>query len=165
MNVTAVSMRVVDRERVKAFASITIDDEFVVHDLRIVQGEKGLFVAMPSRRLPNGEFRDVAHPIKSEIREMVQTAVLEEYERQKEAGPAVAEPSEEAPPASEEAPPASEEAAPEEAAPEEAAPEEQVLAEEAPAEETPVSEEPEEAAEEKAREEIPEDPGEEESKK
>lgn len=158
MNVTAVSMRVVDRERVKAFASITIDDEFVVHDLRIVQGEKGLFVAMPSRRLPNGEFRDVAHPIKSEIREMVQTAVLEEYERQKEAGPAVAEPSEEAPPASEEA-------APEEAAPEEAAPEEQVLAEEAPAEETPVSEEPEEAAEEKAREEIPEDPGEEESKK
>lgn len=165
MNVTAVSMRVVDRERVKAFASITIDDEFVVHDLRIVQGEKGLFVAMPSRRLPNGEFRDVAHPIKSEIREMVQTAVLEEYERQKEAGPAVAEPSEEAPPASEEAPPASEEAVPEEAAPEEAAPEEQVLAEEAPAEETPVSEEPEEAAEEKAREEIPEDPGEEESKK
>lgn len=146
-------MRVVDRERVKAFASITIDDEFVVHDLRIVQGEKGLFVAMPSRRLPNGEFRDVAHPIKSEIREMVQTAVLEEYERQKEAGPAVAEPSEEAPPASEEAVPG------------EAAPEEQVLAEEAPAEETPVSEEPEEAAEEKAREEIPEDPGEEESKK
>lgn len=158
MNVTAVSMRVVDRERVKAFASITIDDEFVVHDLRIVQGEKGLFVAMPSRRLPNGEFRDVAHPIKSEIREMVQTAVLEEYERQKEAGPAVAEPSEEAPPASEEA-------APEEAAPEEAAPEEQVPAEEAPPEEAPVGEEPEEAAEEKAREEISEDPGEEKPKK
>jgi len=153
MKVTAVSMRVVDRERVKAFASITIDDEFVVHDLRIVQGEKGLFVAMPSRRLPNGEFRDVAHPIKSEVRETIQKAVLEEYERQKEAGPAVAEPSEEAPPA------------PEEVAPEAAAPEEQVLTEAASSEEALVDEEPEEAAEEKAREEVPEDPGEEKSKK
>jgi stage V sporulation protein G len=141
MKVTAVSMRVVDRERVKAFASITIDDEFVVHDLRIVQGEKGLFVAMPSRRLPNGEFRDVAHPIKSEVREMIQKAVLEEYERQKEAGPSVAEPTEEAPPSEEEVPGGEE-----------------------PSEEAPVGEEPEEVAEEKAREEITEDPGEKESR-
>jgi stage V sporulation protein G len=91
MMVTAVSMRVVEREKVKAFASITLDDEFVVHDLRIIEGQKGLFVAMPSRKLPNGEFRDVAHPIKPEVREMIQTAVLEEYERRKEEGPDVPE--------------------------------------------------------------------------
>jgi stage V sporulation protein G len=91
MMVTAVSMRVVEREKVKAFASITLDDEFVVHDLRIIEGQKGLFVAMPSRKLPNGEFRDVAHPIKPEVREMIQVAVLEEYERRKEEGPEVPE--------------------------------------------------------------------------
>lgn len=82
-------MRVVEREKVKAFASITLDDEFVIHDLRIIEGQKGLFVAMPSRKLPNGEFRDVAHPIKPEVREMIQTAVLEEFERRKEEGPEV----------------------------------------------------------------------------
>ena len=91
MMVTAVSMRVVEREKVKAFASITLDDEFVVHDLRIIEGQKGLFVAMPSRKLPNGEFRDVAHPIKPEVREMIQVAVLEEYERRKEEGAEVPE--------------------------------------------------------------------------
>lgn len=96
MMVTAVSMRVVEREKVKAFASITLDDEFVVHDLRIIEGQKGLFVAMPSRKLPNGEFRDVAHPIKPEVREMIQTAVLEEFERRKEEGPEVPETIEEA---------------------------------------------------------------------
>ncbi len=83
MKITAVSMRVVDREKVKAFASITVDEEFVVHDLRIIDGQKGFFVAMPSRKLPNGEFRDVAHPIKPEVREMIQTAVLDEYEQKK----------------------------------------------------------------------------------
>lgn len=87
MMVTAVSMRVVEREKVKAFASITLDDEFVVHDLRIIEGQKGLFVAMPSRKLPNGEFRDVAHPIKPEVREKIQDAVLEEFDRRKEEGP------------------------------------------------------------------------------
>jgi stage V sporulation protein G len=86
MRVTAVSMRVVEREKVKAFASITMDDEFVVHDLRIIEGQKGLFVAMPSRKLPNGEFRDVAHPIKPEVRDMIQQAVLEEFDRRKEEG-------------------------------------------------------------------------------
>ena len=96
MMVTAVSMRVVEREKVKAFASITLDDEFVIHDLRIIEGQKGLFVAMPSRKLPNGEFRDVAHPIKPEVREMIQTAVLEEFERRKEEGPEVPETIEEA---------------------------------------------------------------------
>ncbi len=86
MKITAVSMRVVDQEKVRAFASITIDDEFVVHDLRVIDGQKGLFVAMPSRKLPNGEFRDIAHPIKPEVREMMQTAVIDEYDRRLEQG-------------------------------------------------------------------------------
>jgi len=79
MNITKVSIRQVDMNKVKAIASITIDDDFVVHDLRIVEGERGLFVAMPSRKLPSGNFRDVAHPINTETREMVQDVVLKEY--------------------------------------------------------------------------------------
>ncbi len=82
MQITKVSVRQVEMNKVKAIASITIDDEFVVHDLRVVEGERGLFVAMPSRKLPSGEFRDIAHPINSETRERIQTAVLEEYKRQ-----------------------------------------------------------------------------------
>jgi len=81
MEITKVSIRHVDMNKVKAVASITIDDEFVVHDLRIVEGEKGLFVAMPSRKLPNGEYRDVAHPINTATRERLQDAVIEEYQR------------------------------------------------------------------------------------
>ncbi|MCL5291725.1 MAG: septation regulator SpoVG [Actinobacteria bacterium] len=82
MDITKVSIRQVEMNKVKAIASITIDDEFVVHDLRIVEGERGLFVAMPSRKLPNGEFRDIAHPINSETRERIQVAVLAEYKQQ-----------------------------------------------------------------------------------
>lgn len=81
MNITKVSVRQVDMNKVKAIASITIDDDFVVHDLRVVEGERGLFVAMPSRKLPSGNFRDVAHPINSQTREMIQNVVLEEYKR------------------------------------------------------------------------------------
>lgn len=66
----------------KAIVSITIDDEFVIHDVRVVDGNNGLFVAMPSRKTPEGEFRDIAHPINSETREKLQEAVLEAYERQ-----------------------------------------------------------------------------------
>lgn len=65
--------------KVCAVASVTIDDDFVVHDLRVVDGDKGLFVAMPSRKLPNGEYRDVAHPINTQTREMLQEAVLAEF--------------------------------------------------------------------------------------
>lgn len=65
----------------KAVVSITIDDEFVVHDIKVIEGEKGLFIAMPSRRTADGEYRDIAHPINSETRERVQKIVLEEYER------------------------------------------------------------------------------------
>jgi stage V sporulation protein G len=66
--------------KVRAIASITIDDQFVVHDLRVVEGDRGLFVAMPSRKLPSGNFKDIAHPINSETREMIQSAVLAEYQ-------------------------------------------------------------------------------------
>ena len=67
--------------RVKGIASITIDDSFVVHDIKILESEKGLFVAMPSRRLPSGEFKDIAHPINAETRELIQKAILSEYEK------------------------------------------------------------------------------------
>ena len=67
--------------RVKGIASITIDDSFVVHDIKILESEKGLFVAMPSRRLPSGEFKDIAHPINAEARELMQKAILSEYEK------------------------------------------------------------------------------------
>lgn len=79
MQITKVSIRPVEMNKVKAIASITIDEEFVIHDLRVVEGDRGLFVAMPSRKLPSGEFRDIAHPINSETRERIQEAVLAEY--------------------------------------------------------------------------------------
>jgi stage V sporulation protein G len=82
MDITKVNIRQVEMNKVKAIASITIDDEFVVHDLRVVEGEKGLFVAMPSRKLPSGDFRDVAHPINSDTREKIQSAVIAEYKEQ-----------------------------------------------------------------------------------
>lgn len=71
----------------KAIASITIDNEFVVHDIRVIDGNNGMFVAMPSKRTPDGEFRDIAHPISSETRAKIQDAVLSEYEKQEEAEP------------------------------------------------------------------------------
>lgn len=83
MNITDVRIRKINTEgRMKAIVSITLDDEFVIHDVRIVDGNNGLFVAMPSRKTPEGEFRDIAHPINSETRERLQSAVLEAYERQ-----------------------------------------------------------------------------------
>ncbi len=81
MQVTDVRLRRVNTEgRMRAIASITIDHEFVVHDIRVIDGNNGLFVAMPSKRTPDGEFRDIAHPISSQTREKIQTAVLAEYE-------------------------------------------------------------------------------------
>jgi len=80
MDVTKVTLRPVAMNKVCAIASIVIDDEFVVHDLRVVNGEKGVFVAMPSRKLPSGEFRDICHPINSDTRQMIQERVLAEFE-------------------------------------------------------------------------------------
>ena len=81
MRITKVAVRPVDMNKVKALASITIDDEFVVHDLRVVQSDRGFFVAMPSRKLPNGTHRDIAHPINTSARECIQVAVLAEFEQ------------------------------------------------------------------------------------
>lgn len=80
MEVTDVRLRKVDTEgRMRAIASITLDNEFVVHDIRVIEGNEGLFVAMPSKRTPEGEFRDVAHPINTSARLKVQEAVLAAY--------------------------------------------------------------------------------------
>lgn len=80
ITVTDVKITKVETDtRVKGIASITIDDSFVIHDIKMLESERGLFVAMPSRRTPNGEFRDIAHPINKEAREIIQNAILNEY--------------------------------------------------------------------------------------
>ena len=82
MEVTDVRLRRVNTEgRMRAIASITLDGEFVVHDIRVIDGNNGLFVAMPSKRTPDGEFRDIAHPINSNTRGKIQDAVLAECHR------------------------------------------------------------------------------------
>jgi stage V sporulation protein G len=68
--------------KMKAVVSITIDEEFVIHDIKVIEGEKGLFIAMPSRKSADGEYRDIAHPIKSETRTMLQDLILEEYQKE-----------------------------------------------------------------------------------
>ena len=81
MQITDVRVRKVSKEgKLKAVVSITIDDEFVVHDIKVIEGEKGLFIAMPSRKASDGEYRDIAHPINSETRERIQKIILEQYE-------------------------------------------------------------------------------------
>ena len=79
MDVTKVTLRPVSMNKVCAIASIVIDDAFVVHDLRVVNGDKGLFVAMPSRKLPSGDFRDICHPINTDTRTRIQQAVLDQF--------------------------------------------------------------------------------------
>ena len=83
MNITDVRIRLVSKadSKLKAFASFTIDGAFVVHDIKIIEGSNGNFIAMPSRQTPDGEYKDIAHPISSEVREVIQTAVLKEYEK------------------------------------------------------------------------------------
>lgn len=82
MNITDVRVRRVAKEgKMKAVVSITIDEEFVVHDIKVVEGEKGLFIAMPSRKATDGEYRDIAHPINSATREKIQNIILEKYEQ------------------------------------------------------------------------------------
>jgi stage V sporulation protein G len=67
--------------KMKAIVSVTLDDEFVVHDIKVIEGEKGLFIAMPSRKTADGEYRDIAHPINSETRQQMQDVILQEYEK------------------------------------------------------------------------------------
>ena len=81
MNITDVRVRKVAKEgKMKAVVSITIDDEFVVHDIKVIEGEKGLFIAMPSRKATDGESRDIAHPINSTTRTEIQNIILTKYE-------------------------------------------------------------------------------------
>lgn len=82
MQVTDVRVRRITKEgKMKAIVSITIDDEFVVHDIKVIEGEKGLFIAMPSKKATDGEYRDIAHPINSGTRETIQQIILESYEK------------------------------------------------------------------------------------
>jgi Uncharacterized protein, involved in the regulation of septum location len=88
MNITDVRVRKVTKEgKMKAVVSITIDEEFVVHDIKVIEGEKGLFIAMPSRKSADGEYRDIAHPINSGTREGIQNIILEQYKMAMEEEP------------------------------------------------------------------------------
>lgn len=81
MQITDVRIRKVEKEgKMKAVVSITIDEEFVVHDIKVIDGEKGLFIAMPSRKAADGEYRDIAHLINSDTRNKIQQIILEKYE-------------------------------------------------------------------------------------
>lgn len=81
MQITDVRIRKVEKEgKMKAVVSITIDEEFVVHEIKIIEGEKGLFIAMPSRKAADGEYRDIAHPINSNTRDRIQKLILEKYQ-------------------------------------------------------------------------------------
>jgi stage V sporulation protein G len=82
MNITDVRVRKVEKEgKMKAVVSITIDDEFVVHDIKVIDGESGVFIAMPSRKSADGQYRDIAHPINSETRNALQELILAKYEQ------------------------------------------------------------------------------------
>jgi stage V sporulation protein G len=82
MEVTEVRLSLKDDERLKAFACITLDGCFVVRGLKVIQGPNGMFVAMPSRKKPDGTYQDIAHPINNETRRMIEGHVLSEYRRQ-----------------------------------------------------------------------------------
>lgn len=82
MEITDVRVRKIAKDgKMKAIVSITLDDEFVVHDIKVIEGEKGLFIAMPSKKATDGEYRDIAHPINSGTRERIQSIILESYEK------------------------------------------------------------------------------------
>ncbi len=90
MKITDVRVRKMAKEgKMRAIVSITIDDEFVIHDIKVLEGDKGLFIAMPSKKATDGEYRDIAHPINSSTRERIQNIILERYQQ------ALSEPDEE----------------------------------------------------------------------
>ena len=90
MKITDIRMRLMSKDtKMRAVASVTFDDEFVIHDIKVIEGEKGWFIAMPSRKSADGEYRDIAHPIRSDVRDELQNAILNEYKKaieQAEAG-------------------------------------------------------------------------------
>lgn len=82
MQITDVRIRKIATDgKMKAIVSVTFDDQFVVHDIKVIEGQNGLFIAMPSRKTPDGEFKDIAHPINSEARDVIQRAILEAYDK------------------------------------------------------------------------------------
>lgn len=86
MKITSVTVRKFERDgnRMKGIATVVIDDAFAIHDIRIIEGDNGLFIAMPSRKTATGEYKDIAHPINTDVRTMFQTAILEEYSKASE---------------------------------------------------------------------------------
>ena len=81
MQITDVRVRRIEKEgKMKAIVSITLDNEFVIHDIKVIEGEKGLFIAMPSRKTGDGEYKDIAHPINSETRDAIQKLIISKYE-------------------------------------------------------------------------------------
>lgn len=84
MNITDVRIRKISAEgKMKAIVSVTFENQFVVHDIKVIEGQNGLFIAMPSRKTPDGEFKDIAHPINTDTREKIQNSILEAYEKAK----------------------------------------------------------------------------------
>ena len=82
MQITDVRVRKITKEgKMRAIVSITIDEEFVIHDIMVIEGDKGLFIAMPSKKASDGEYRDIAHPINSSTREKIQGIILDRYEK------------------------------------------------------------------------------------
>ena len=82
MQITDVRIRKISNDgKMKAIVSVTFENEFVVHDIKVIEGQNGLFIAMPSRKTPDGEFKDIAHPINTEAREKIQSAILEAYQK------------------------------------------------------------------------------------
>ena len=89
MNITDIKIRKINAEgKMKAVVSVTFDEEFVVHDIKIIEGQNGLFIAMPSRKMGEGDFRDIAHPLTSETRNRIKDAIFAEYEKALEEMPA-----------------------------------------------------------------------------
>jgi len=86
LKITSVTVRKIEKEnsRMKGIASVLIDDSFAVHDIRIIEGDNGLFIAMPSRKTPTGGYRDIAHPINPEVRKLFEQAILDEYNKEEE---------------------------------------------------------------------------------
>lgn len=86
MQITDVRVRkVTSQGKMKAKIDITIDNAFVIHDVKVIETDKGTFIAMPSKKLPNGEYKDIAHPINTETRELLQKAILEKYNEAEDA--------------------------------------------------------------------------------
>jgi len=84
LTITDIRIRLVNKEdsKLKAVASFTIDDAFIVHDVRIVEGPNGIFIAMPSKKIPDGDYKDIVHPKHNEAREQITTAILEAYNKE-----------------------------------------------------------------------------------